>query len=77
MIMMGRNRAAGAVIVVALRTLDRTMTIDLFAASFICRDAEMGAIFDAGLVKSRSGLGSFWAGAKAFLSGLVRRSSLA
>ena len=52
------------------------MTVDLFAASFICRDAELGAILD--LTSSngaiRSGWSETWAGIRAALAGLVRRS---
>ncbi len=52
------------------------MTIDLFAASFICRDAELGTVFDPGSAGTsiRSGWSHAWASLRAALTGLIRRS---
>ena len=50
------------------------MTIDLFAASFICRDAELDAVFDPSSARIRSGWSEVWANLRATWTGLVRRS---
>ena len=55
------------------------MTIDLFAASFICRDAELDAVFDpmsAGAT-IRFGWWDAWASLRTALTGLIRRSFVA
>ena len=55
------------------------MTVDLFAASFICRDAELGAVIDFGSSERtvRTGWSEAWAILRAALAGLIRRSPAA
>ena len=55
------------------------MTIDLFAASFICRDAELDAVFDPGSAGGtiRFSWSDAWASLRAALTTLIRRSFLA